>query len=296
MTDVTEGLRQRMAETTASTFHERLQRAVTARSPLCVGIDPSTSLLAQWELADDASGARTMGALCIESVAQWCAAVKFNIAFFERFGAAGLSALEALLSDARDAGLLTIADAKRGDIESTNAAYAQAWLTDGPLSVDAMTVSPYLGLDALEPYFEAAAADGRGVFVVVRSSNPEGRSIQKALLAGPGDAAAAAMSVEAGLLADIDRRPAGSVGAVIGVSAEPEPLALSPARFFLAPGVGAQGATARDLAALFWHVPMTSVLVNLSRPILKAGPDQHSLSVAAERGAGEISAGFCPPT
>jgi orotidine-5'-phosphate decarboxylase len=283
-----------MAETGSSTFHERLQRAVAARSALCVGIDPSSALLAQWGLPDDAGGARTMGARCIESVAQWCAAVKFNVAFFERFGAAGLSALEALLSCARDAGLLTIADAKRGDIDSTNAAYAQAWLTDGPLSVDAMTVSPYLGLDALEPYFAAAAAGGRGVFVVVRSSNPEGRPIQKALLAGPaGDGAA--RSVEAGLLADIDHRSAGSVGAVIGVSAEPEPLALSPSRFYLAPGVGAQGATARDLAALFWHVPMTSALVNLSRPILKAGPDQDSLSVAAERGAGEISAGFCPP-
>jgi orotidine-5'-phosphate decarboxylase len=280
-----------MAEAAAGSFRERLSSAVAARGPLCAGIDPSSALLARWGLDDDAPGAYTMGARCIEAFAPWCAAVKFNVAFFERFGSAGLATLEALLRAARGAGLITVGDAKRGDIASTNAAYAQAWLSDGPLSVDAMTVSPYLGFDALAPYFDAAAANGRGVFVVVRSSNPEGRRIQKALLGGAEDAS----SVEAGLLADIEAQPADSVGAVIGISADPEPIALSASRVYLAPGVGAQGATARDLATLFWHVPMTATLVNLSRPLLHAGPDRHPLSVAAEHAKAEISAGFCPP-
>jgi orotidine-5'-phosphate decarboxylase len=284
-----------MAESAPPLFRRRLFEAISARGALCAGIDPSSSLLAQWGLNDDAQGAHTMGARCIERFAPWGTAVKFNAAFFERFGAAGYSALEGLLREARDAGLLTIGDAKRGDIDSTNAAYAQAWLSDGPLSVDAMTVSPYLGFDALAPYFDAAAANARGVFVVVRSSNPEGRPIQKALLAGPERGSGPAGSVEAGLLAEIEHQPADSVGAVIGISSDPEPIALSASRIYLAPGVGAQGATVRDLATLFWHVPMTSTLVNLSRPLLRAGPDPHALSVAAEHAREEISAGFCPP-
>jgi len=284
-----------MAEPVPPSFRQRLAAAVAQRGPLCAGIDPSAELLARWDLADDAQGAQVMGERCIEAFAPWSAAVKFNVAFFERFGAAGLSTLEGLLHRARDAGLLTVGDAKRGDIPSTNAAYARAWLFDGPLSVDAMTVSPYLGFDALTPYFDAAAANGRGVFVVVRSSNPEGRRIQKALLGGPEEGPGAGRSVEAGLLADLEGQPADSVGAVIGISADPEPIALSGSRVYLAPGVGAQGATVRDLAALFWHVPMTATLVNLSRPLLQAGPDRHSLSVAAEHATREISAGFCPP-
>src|ERR1700728_303573 len=169
-----------MAEPATPSFRQRLADAIAARGALCGGIDPSASLLAQWGLPDDAQGAYTMGARCIECFAPWAAAVKLNAAFFERFGAAGYSTLEALLREARVAGLLTIGDAKRGDIASTNAAYAQAWLADGPLSVDALTVSPYLGFDALTPYFDAAAAGGRGIFVVVRRSNPEGRAVQKA--------------------------------------------------------------------------------------------------------------------
>jgi orotidine-5'-phosphate decarboxylase len=284
-----------MTDAATDSFRARVFAAVSARGPLCAGIDPSSALLGRWGLDDDAQGAHAMGTRCIESFAPWVSAVKFNLAFFERFGSAGLSTLEALLAYARDAGLLTIADAKRGDISSTNAGYAQAFLGDGPLSADAMTVSPYLGFGALTPFFDAAAEGGRGVFVVVRSSNPEGRPIQKALLAGPEDGPGGPSSVETALLADIERQPADVVGAVIGISSQPEPIALAPTRVYLAPGVGAQGATARDLAALFWHIPMTSTLVNLSRPLLSAGPDPHSLSVAAEHAKEEISAGFCPP-
>jgi len=284
-----------MTEAATGSFRARVFAAVSERGPLCAGIDPSSALLKRWGLDDDARGAHAMGARCIESFAPWVAAAKFNVAFFERFGSAGLATLEALLGLARAAGLVTIADAKRGDISSTNVAYAQAWLGDGPLAADAMTVSPYLGFEALTPYFDAAAKADRGVFVVVRSSNAEGRPIQKALLAGPECRSDGPSSVEAALLADVERQPADVVGAVIGISARPEPIALAPSRVYLAPGVGAQGATAQDLAALFWHVPMTSTLVNLSRPLLAAGPESHSLSVAAEHAKQEISAGFCPP-
>jgi orotidine-5'-phosphate decarboxylase len=271
-------------------FAARMAAAIATRGPLCAGVDPSAAALARWELADDADGAYALGARIIESVGANASAAKFNLAFFERFGSAGVRALESLIDDARAAGLLCIADAKRGDIASTNAAYANAYLGDGPLSVDALTVSPYLGFAALSPFFEAAQAGGRGVFVVVRSSNPEGRPIQKALVGGTGSTGEA--SVESMLLAEMAHQSAESVGAVMGVMADAEAIELSASRFYLAPGVGAQGATVRDLSALYWQIPVTHVLVNLSRQLLDAGPDPHSLSVAAERARSQISAGF----
>ena len=107
--------------------------------------------------------------------------VKPQVAFFERFGAAGIAALETLIRDAQEAGLLVIADAKRGDIGSTMEAYASTWLDPrNPLCADAVTATPYLGLGSLQPMFALAAEHGRGVIVVVRTSNPEGRALQEA--------------------------------------------------------------------------------------------------------------------
>jgi len=263
---------------------------------LCAGIDPSPGLLARWDLDDDASGAYAMGARCIESFAPWCSASS-SVAFFERFGSAGLATLEALLRDARAAGLITIGDAKRGDIASTNEAYAQAWLFDGPLGVDAMTVSP---LPRLRRRWRptsrrrppTVAASSWWCAAAIRRVARSRRRCSRAQKAALGNA----VSIEAGLLGDIERQPADSVGAVIGhLGATRTDCAVAVAGV-PRPGVGAQGATVRDLASLFWHIPIDidarqTCLARCSA----AGPDPRSLSVAAEHAREEVSAGFCPP-
>jgi len=274
----------------AEAFKKRMADAISAKGPLCAGVDPSPKLLSLWGLADDAKGLAAFSSRCVEAFADVAAALKANVAFFERFGSAGITALEYFLGEARDAGVLVIADAKRGDISSTNAAYADAWLRDGPLASDALTVVPYLGIGGLAPFVDAAAESGRGVFVVIRSSNPEGRTVQSAI-ASSGD------TLEAELLRELeDPRYRGCLGAVIGVTKDAEPIELPSSGFFLAPGLGAQGASTEDLTALFSNVPATSVLVNLSRSLLESGPDPSSLREAARHAASDLSGAFCPPS
>jgi len=297
-------------------FGDRAVEAVRRTGPLCAGIDPSAALLGAWGLPDDAGGLRSFGRRCIAAYAGVVPVVKAQVAFFERHGSPGYAALEELLAEARHAGLLVIADAKRGDIGSTSSAYAAAWL-DGssPLAADAVTVTPYLGLGALAPMIEAARTGGRGIFVVVRSSNPEGRALQQAVLAG-------GSSVEDGLLAEIaglnraelttavpgertgvglttavpgertgvglttavpgERTGVGSVGAVVGATLVPSRMSLSlVGGMILAPGVGAQGADPADVAALFAGCPPGTVLPSASRSLLAAGPSVGSLRAAA---------------
>jgi orotidine-5'-phosphate decarboxylase len=273
-------------------FGARLAAAVGRTGPLCAGIDPSGSMLRHWGLGDDADGLRRFGSRCVEAFAGVVPVVKPQVAFFERHGSAGIAALESLIAEARSAGLLVIADAKRGDIGSTMEAYASAWLDDAsPLAADAVTALPYLGLGALEPMIDLAAATGRGVIVVVRSSNPEGRVLQRALTqsgAGP--------SVEDLLLTEIAECngggavPAGTVGAVVGATLEPSSFVLSSLGGpILAPGVGAQGATVADVAALFGGCPPGSVVANVSRSVLAAGPDVGALRKAALAGCQELA-------
>ena len=211
----------------ADSFGDRVAAAVGATGPLCAGIDPSAGLLAAWGLSDDAKGLRAFCDSCVAGFAGAVSVIKPQVAFFERHGSAGLAELERLIAEATGAGLIVIADAKRGDIDSTAAAYADAWLgAASPLAVDAVTAHPYLGLGALEPLVRLGAANGRGVLVVARSSNPEGRGLQQAVTAG-------GQGVEDMLLAEIAALnaspdiPEGTVGAVIGATLEPSHFALS---------------------------------------------------------------------
>ena len=161
-----------------------LPRPCGATGPLCAGIDPSAALLAEWGLSDDAVGLRSFCRTCVEAFAGTVAVIKPQVAFFERHGSAGMAELERLIVEASAAGLIVIADAKRGDIDSTAEAYADAWLgAASPFAADAVTAHPYLGLGALAPLVRLAAANGRGVLVVARSSNPEGRGLQQAVTA-----------------------------------------------------------------------------------------------------------------
>src|SRR5690606_17831545 len=131
-------------------FGIRLRAALDAHGPLCVGIDPHAALLEQWGLSQNADGVRSFGLAVVDAAAGRVGVVKPQVAFFERFGSKGFAALEDVISHARKAGLLVLADAKRGDIGSTMAGYASAWLAPGaPLESDAVTVSPYLGPESL---------------------------------------------------------------------------------------------------------------------------------------------------
>jgi orotidine-5'-phosphate decarboxylase len=273
-------------------FAARVAAAVAATGPLCAGIDPSSALLDRWGLPDDPRGLREFASRCVEAFAGTVAVVKPQVAFFERFGSAGMAALEHLLEWAREAELVVIADAKRADIENTMTGYATAWLDPvSPLSADGVTALPYLGLAALEPMIELAALHGRGVLVVVRSSNREGRVIQEARTgSGTGP------SVEDQLLSEIatlnngpGARP-GTVGAVIGATLAPTSFSLaSLGGVVLAPGVGAQGATAADVAAHFAGCAPGTVLPSVSRSLLLAGPDVASLAAAASRARDEMA-------
>lgn len=163
----------------------RLTSAVEHRGRLCVGIDPHPGLLEAWGLPVSAEGLETFAEICVEAFVGEVAVVKPQVAFFEAYGSAGYAVLERTISVLREAGTLVVADAKRGDIGSTMAAYAQSWLgAESALSSDAVTVSPYLGFGALDPALSLAAEQGRGLFVLARTSNPEGGDLQAAQTAG----------------------------------------------------------------------------------------------------------------
>ncbi len=168
-----------------SGFGARLQAAMRRHGPLCAGLDPHRALVEQWGLTYDVAGIERFAMTCVEAYAGRVAAVKPQSAFFEVFGSRGLAVLERVLTDLQDAQTLTILDAKRGDIGSTMTAYAEAYLgEDAVAPADALTVSPYLGYESLRPAIDLAEQTGRGVLVLALTSNPEGRSVQHAVLGG----------------------------------------------------------------------------------------------------------------
>jgi orotidine-5'-phosphate decarboxylase len=272
------------------TFGTRLQERVRALGPLCAGIDPSRQLLEAWGRPDSVEGLEFCSLAVLEAVLDTAAAIKPQVAFFERFGSPGYRVLERLMAEARDADILVVADVKRGDIDSTNDGYAEAWLHErSPLVADAMTVSPYVGLHALHPFIEMASANGRGLFVLAATSNDDGRAIQLART----DENERVEELILRSLAEINNRDdgLGSLGAVLGATRDrPEFNLASLGGPFLVPGVGSQGATAEHVARLFERCPQGTVLANVSRAILQAGPDRAGLRDAAQRWRDDLSA------
>ena len=261
-------------------FGERLSRAVARYGRLCVGIDPHPNLLHSWGLPDTAAGAREFSLRILGAAVGNVAVVKPQLAFFERFGSTGFVVLEELLAEARSSGLLVIADAKRGDIGSTMAGYADAWLGRGSaLESDAITISPYLGVAALDAAFSTAVANDKGLFVLAATSNPEAESLQSARVAS-------SATVAAEVCSEVDARNRaiataddnwGSFGLVIGatvdLAARGIPERLSMQAPILAPGFGFQGAKLRDIDRLFgWYGP--AVLASESRGIAAGGADE----------------------
>lgn len=271
-------------------FGTRLAAAMDEHGPLCVGIDPHEHLLASWGLSASAAGVREFALRTVSELKGSVAAVKPQSAFFEQYGSAGVAALEETLAAARDAGLLTVLDIKRGDIGSTMGAYAKAYLDPASaLAADSITVSPYLGFGALEPAFELAAAHGKGVFVLALTSNPEGAEVQHAVrdresVAGSIVSRVRQRNAQA-LGTPDDLGPFGIVvGATIGTAARD--LGFDPSDCggpILAPGVGAQGAGLTELRAVFGNRALESgqVLATASRAVLGAGPDGLAEAAAA---------------
>lgn len=278
-------------------FGDRLAAAMADLGPLCVGIDAHPALLAAWGLPDDPAGLRTFALTVVEATAGRVAAVKPQSAFFERHGAAGVAVLEETLAAARaDGRTQVVLDAKRGDIGSTMAGYADAYLRPGaPLACDALTVSPYLGVGALAPAFEAAAASGAGLFVLALTSNPEGAAVQHAVSGGEAVAAAVARQVAQRNAQELgDAGGLGSVGLVVGATVGDAParlgIDLTDVRGpLLAPGVGAQGAGPAELARVF-GAARRSVLASTSRAVLAAGPDVRALRAAADAATADAAA------
>ena len=267
-------------------FGARLRAALHRHGSLCVGIDPHPQLLAAWGLTDDVAGLAAFADICVEAFAGRVALVKPQVAFFEAYGSAGFAVLERTMVALRDAGVLVLADAKRGDIGSTMAAYAQAWVSDGPLAADAVTASPYLGFGSLQPLLDLAAANGRGVFVLAATSNPEGASVQRAL-SGARTVAQSVVDDAAAVNRAALPQP-GSVGVVIGATLEQVPDVSDLGGPVLVPGVGAQGGRPEALGGLGGARP-GQLLPAVSRDILRAGPDFASVRRAGEKLRDEVA-------
>jgi orotidine-5'-phosphate decarboxylase len=262
-----------------SGFGRRLADAVSVRGPLCPGIDPHPELLAAWGLSPDPDGLSKFCDVCVAAFAGF-AVVKPQVAFFEAYGAAGYAVLEHTIGALRAAGVLVLADAKRGDIGSTMAAYAAAWAGDSPLTADAVTASPFLGFGALQPLLDTAQAHGRGVFVLAATSNPEGATVQRAVTGGR---TVAQSIVDSAAAVNREALPEpGSVGVVVGATVSEPPDVSALGGPVLVPGVGAQGGRPEALGGLAGALP-GQLLPAVSREVLRAGPDVAAVRAAAER-------------
>ena len=276
-------------------FADRLLAAIEEKgSPVCVGIDPQFDRLpwaiaAGCDQADRARQVRLIGQFCREVlslVAPYVPAVKPQSAYFEAYGAAGVETYFQVVRWARELGLLVIGDAKRNDIGSTARAYAAGHLA-GPDAPDALTVNGYFGADGLRPFLDVCTAEGKGVFVLVRTSNPSAAEVQD--FAGADGTRlyehvadlVASLGAGEGLVGE---RGYSAVGAVVGATWPDEARRLRrrmPHQLFLVPGYGAQGASAGDCAAAF-APDGTGAIVNASRSVLYAFADAQKADPMAE--------------
>ena len=281
-------------------FGERLRGAMDSRGPLCVGIDPHAPLLEKWGLPDDVDGLARFTDTVVDALAGTVSVLKPQMAFYERHGSRGIAVLEQAVARARSAGALVLLDAKRGDIGSTMDAYADYLRPEHPLSVDAMTVSPYLGPGSLQPAVDTARMCGGGLFVLARTSNPDAGTLQHARV---GERSVAQVVVDTvrgwntpgwvvgdplpdvAAVRDLAGRfgPAtGSFGVVVGATLPELDVDLDGLGGpILAPGLGAQGGSVADLRRLFGAG--RAVVPTVSRDVLAAGPDPARLRAAADR-------------
>ncbi|WP_421779947.1 orotidine-5'-phosphate decarboxylase [Kiloniella litopenaei] len=258
------------------TLFETLSKAPCDALTRCVGIDPTQDTLSAWGLDDTATGAQKFALTMLEAAHNNASIVKPQVAYFERFGAEGYRVLTDIIKEARSMGLLVLADAKRGDIGSTIDAYSQAWLGDkAPMQVDAITVTPYLGFGSLKPLLERAHDAGAYVFVVTRSSNPEGTVLQEH----------GSPKLWQTILDDIRTWEVihgnKTIGAVVGATVPSDlkyALEQLPNAYFLTPGIGKQGAKPEDMKAL--TPDLKRIIVSSSRGLAAEGPEVTDIRAA----------------
>ena len=271
-------------------FGSRARAAMAAYGPACVGIDPHSELLEAWDLPDSVDGLDRFAAICVEAFAGHVAFVKPQSAFFERFGAQGVVILERTIQDLRHTGSLVVLDVKRGDIGTTAAAYADAYLDDdAPMAADAITVSPYLGFGSLQPFFDVAHKNDAGVFVLALTSNKEGPEVQHAT---NGDTTVAGGILSQLAALNAGEQPMGAFGAVVGATIGSSTAVLSGSGLaingpLLVPGLGAQGGTVDDIRRLFGPV-IDNVIPSTSRGVLGEGPDVSALRDSIARVNAEL--------
>ena len=261
-------------------FADRMLQACRAKgAPVCVGLDPVVEKLpAEYAGGDPVCAVEAFCGAVIDAVAPYVPAIKPQSACFERYGAAGVGVYHRVVRSIRDAGLLVVGDAKRGDIGASSAHYA-AGLLSGAGGCDALTVNGYLGGDGLEPFMQAAEGEGRGLFALVRTSNPGGDAIQSLRLADGRTVAQAVGDV----VAELGSRCVGesgysNVGMVIGATKPEDAAALRhryPQQLFLVPGYGAQGGGAEDVRACF-KADGTGALITASRSVIYAFTDPNA--------------------
>lgn len=269
-------------------FSQKLKALAATRGPFCLGIDPTEELLQSWGLSQNITGLKKMCEIVIEAAGNRLALVKPQAAYFEQYGPEGFAALRDLVQAFHQQETLVLFDGKRGDIGSTSLAYAKAYLgSNSPYQFDAMTVTAYLGFDAIKPILEYATQVGAGVFVVTRSSNVEGQEIQNAMIDKCCLADYIAEKISAFNL-EYSQEAIGPVGAVMGATLKnvQETVRKLDNAFLLAPGIGYQGATMNDLIENYQGA-MGRIIPSSSRAVLSHGPDIHSLSNEIERSCQE---------
>lgn len=249
-------------------YASRLAAAVADRGRLCVGIDPMPSVLDAWRLPHDVQALERCSRAIVELLGDRIAVFKPQSAFFEAYGSRGIAVLEQVLTDIREAGALSLLDVKRGDIGSSMAGYADAYLgEDAPLRADAITLSPYLGVGSLRPAIDAAVAGGQGVYVLARTSNPDGAGIQ---LAATDRGSVAQLVVDEAR--ELNVRSENAIGLVVGATHAEAGCRLDDFNgSILVPGIGAQGGTVEGLTSIF-GAAIGRVLPTASREVIGHGP------------------------
>lgn len=254
-------------------FADRLIEAASKHGPLCVGIDPHAGRVPDLFGGDTGEGLAKWGEAIVGLAAGRVAAIKPQAGLFERLGPEGMTAFQRVCRTGREAGLLVMADAKRGDIGSTAEGYASAYLDPGaPFEADAVTVNPYMGLDTLEPFVKRAEAHGKGVIVLARTSNPGSADFQAKDMDGA-PLYARVVQALAPLIARLEGKSGWSGLMLVTGATGPDEAralrALAPKALFLVPGYGAQGAGAGEALAGFVEGPdgLMGGLVNASRSV-----------------------------
>ena len=278
-------------------FGRKLFDAFESKGQLCVGVDAHASLLEQWGLDDDVKGLDYFANSVIDAASGQVGIIKPQVSFFERHGSAGFAVLERITHRANDAGLVVIADAKRGDIGSTMDAYLEAWLgRKSPFFADTVTVSPYLGIETSTALMGQHLENGKGLTVLVATSNPEGASLQTARTES-GETIAADIWRKLEQLNQISAAPGdrlGSFAAVVGATLNFKRFGFDLEQSgiktpILAPGFGAQGAELRDIRLIFGDAS-SNVIASVSRSVLEVG--KQGLPEAIKRANDDLAKGL----